>query len=199
GTNGTLQVKGFKNGFVDSQTISNNFNLAVADPVISPAGATTNNTLNVTLTSLTAGAQLYWTIDGTEPAPTSGFLYTSSFVLGTNGTLQVKGVKNGFIDSQTVSNNFNLTVANPVISPAGATTNNTVNITLTSLTAGAQLYWTIDSTEPSPANGILYTSTFVLGTNGTLQVKGFKNGFIDSQTVSNNFNLAVANPVILPA
>src|SRR5258705_426999 len=135
--------------------LSNNFNLTVANPVIFPAGATTNNTVNVTLTSLTAGAQLYWTIDSTEPSPTNGFLYTSSFVLGTNGTLQVKGFKNGFIDSQTISNNFNLTVANPVISPAGVTTNNTVNVTLTSLTAGAQLYWTIDSTEPSTTNGIL--------------------------------------------
>src|SRR6185369_3163141 len=150
-TNGTLQVKGFKSGFVDSQTISNNFNLAVANPVISPAGATTNNTVNVTLTSLTAGSQLYWTINGTEPATTNGFLYSGSFVLGTNGTLQVKGFKNGFSDSQTVSNNFNLIVANPVISPAGAITNNTVNITLTSLTTDARLYWTIDGTVPSPA------------------------------------------------
>src|SRR5258705_6815152 len=97
-----------------------------------------------------------------------------------------------------LSNNFNLTVANPVISPAGATTNNTVNVTLTSLTAGAQLYWTIDGTEPSQANGILYSGSFVLSTNGTLQVKAFKNGFIDSQTVSNNFSLTVANPVITP-
>jgi hypothetical protein len=198
GTNGTLQVKGFKNGFVDSQTISNNFNLAVADPVISPAGATTNNTVNVTLTSLTAGARLYWTIDGTVPAPTNGFLYTGSFVLGTNGTLQVKGFKNGFVDSQTVSKAFNLMVASPTISPAGATTNNAVRVTLSSTTALAQLYWTIDGTEPSPTNGVLYSDSFMLGTNGVLQVKGFRNGFIDSQSASNTFNLVVATPVVSP-
>src|SRR5258705_9502304 len=85
--------------------LSNNFNLTVANPVISPAGATTNNTVNVTLTSLTAGAQLYWTIDRKDTAPTNGFLYTSSVVFGTNGTLQVKGGKNGFIARQTDSNN----------------------------------------------------------------------------------------------
>jgi hypothetical protein len=140
----------------------------------------------------------YWTIDGTVPAPTNGFLYTSSFVLGTNGTLQVKGFKNGFIDSQPVSKAFNLTVANPRILPTGATTNNAVRVTLTSATVLAQLYWTIDGTEPSPTNGVLYSGTFPLGTNGTLQVKGFKNGFIDSQSVSNTFNLVVATPVISP-
>ena len=89
-------------------------------------------------------------------------------MLGTNGTLQVKAFKNGFVDSQTVSNGFNLTVANPVISPAGASTNNTLNVTLTSLTAGARLYWTIDGTDPTPVDGILYTNTFALGTNGSV-------------------------------
>src|SRR4029453_17247529 len=143
----------------DSQTISDNFNLTVANPVISPAGAITNNTVKVTLTSATGGAQLYWTLDGTDPSPSNGFLYTSPFVLGTNGTLQVKGLKNGFVSSQTISGNFSLTVANPVISPAGAITNNTVKVALTSATAGAQLYWTLDGTDPSPSNGFLYTSS----------------------------------------
>ena len=37
----------------------------------------------------TAGADIYWTIDGTEPAPDNGAKYLAQFPLGTNGTLAI--------------------------------------------------------------------------------------------------------------
>src|SRR5437867_3712601 len=111
------------------------------------------------------------------------------FTLGTNGTLKVKGFKNGFVTSQTASAVFNLTVSSPTIAPPGATSNNSVTVTLNS-TPGARLFWTIDGTEPTTSSA-LYNGPFSLGTNGTLKVKGFRNGFVDSQTSSAVFNLAV--------
>src|SRR6185369_14558287 len=112
---------------------------------------------------------------------TNSFRYSSPFILGTNGTLKVRGFKNGYLNSQLANAVFNLAVGNPVIVPSGLATNNTVVVRLISATPQARLYWTLDGTEPSPTNGFLYTSPFVLSTNGTLQVKGFRNGFIDSQ------------------
>src|SRR5258705_10711858 len=84
-----------------------------------------------------------------------------------------------------LSNNFNLTVANPVISPAGATTNNKVNVTLTSLTAGAQLYWTIDRKDPGQGKGVDYGGSRSLRKKGSLKVNELKNRYIERHTVSN--------------
>ncbi|MEO8427735.1 MAG: chitobiase/beta-hexosaminidase C-terminal domain-containing protein, partial [Verrucomicrobiota bacterium] len=195
--NGTLQVKGFKNGFVDSQTVSNNFNLTVANPVILPTGATTNNAVNVTLTSLTSGAQLYWTIDSTDPSPTNGILYTNTFALGTNGTLQVKGFKNGFIDSQSVSNTFNLVVATPVISPGSGTNINSVQLIFSSASTNSTYHFTSDGTEPT-VDSPRYSGSLTLVTNTQLRVVGLRDGFVKSATAFGDYFIQVDKPTMSP-
>ncbi|MBI4328076.1 MAG: chitobiase/beta-hexosaminidase C-terminal domain-containing protein, partial [Chloroflexi bacterium] len=202
GTNGTIRVKGFKDNYVSSATVTQVFNLSVAAPVIEPAGATNSNNVTVTLKSATDPVELYWTIDGSTPSKSNGTLYATGtpFSLGTNGLLKVIGIRDGFVSSDVVSNAFSLTAANPKISPAGATNNNDVAVTLSSATTGADLYWTINGSDPSPANGIKQASgdSFTLGTNGTLKVVAVKSGFVDSQIISADFSLKVADPTILP-
>ncbi len=202
GANGLLKVIGIRGGFVSSEVVSNVFSLTAANPTISPTGATNNNDVEVTLSSDTTGAKLYWTIDGKDPVTkdkTNGTLYADApFVLGTNGTLKVMAVKSDYVNSQIVSADFSLKVADPAISPAGITTNNTVEVTLTSGTTGARLYWTIDGSDPTESSA-LYSGKFILGTNGVLKVKGFKNGYVSSAIVSSAFNLVVAKPTITPA
>ncbi|MEK7678248.1 MAG: chitobiase/beta-hexosaminidase C-terminal domain-containing protein [Verrucomicrobiota bacterium] len=203
GTNGTLRIKGFKNGYVSSATVTQVFNLSVATPVIEPAGATNSNNVTVKLKSDTDPVELYWTIDGSTPSKTNGTLYATGtpFSLGTNGLLKVIGIRDGFVSSEIASNVFSLKAANPKISPAGATNNNDITVTLSSTTPGADLYWTIDGTDPSPTNGVQQASgsSFPLGTNGTLKAVSVKNGFVDSQIISADFSLKVADPTISPA
>jgi len=198
GTNGTLKVKGFKDGYADSPTVSSAFNLVVATPVIVPNGTVANNDVSVTISNATAGTAFYWTVDGTDPETNNGALYTGPFTLGTNGTLKVKGFKSGFAASPEASAVFNLGVATPVVTPAGMTANNATDVTMSCDTVGADLYWTIDGSEPTKSSAH-YSGKFTLGTKGTLKVKGFKNGYADSATVSSSFNLFVDLPVISPS
>ncbi|MBI3415408.1 MAG: chitobiase/beta-hexosaminidase C-terminal domain-containing protein [Verrucomicrobia bacterium] len=177
---------------------TNATNVVVA-PVINPAGAATNNPVLVILSSSTPGAQLYWTIDDTLPSPANGTLYNGPFRLGTNGTLLVKAFKSGFLESEVASAVFDLTVATPVLVPLGSVANNPVTVTLTSATTGAELYWTIDGTEPTPTNGTLYTEPFVLAASGNFKVKGYRRGFQPSATVSAEFDFAVTAPKISPS
>jgi hypothetical protein len=200
--NSLIKVKGFKNGYADSVTTSNLFTLFTATPVVSASAFTSSNTVTVSMADATAGAAIYWTIDGTVPT-TNSVLYTAPFVLGVNGTLLAKAVRNGFLDSQVSTNAFNLFVADPVIAPPGATNNNNVSFTITDATTNAAVYYTVDGSDPAINNGILATAnlsgTIVISNNGVLKVKGFLNGFVASRTVSANVNLTCATPVISPA
>ncbi len=202
-TNGTLKVIAVRDGFTDSQIIADNFSLKVADPIVSPAGTNSNNSVLVRLTSATTNALFYWTIDGSDPSRVNGVLQTNggSFILATNGTLKVIAVRDGFTDSQIVANNFNLKVADPTVSPTGTNSNNSVLVRLTSATTNALFYWTIDGSDPSRGNGVLQTNgaSFTLATNGTLKVIAVRDGFTDSQIVANSFSLKVADPIISPA
>jgi Chitobiase/beta-hexosaminidase C-terminal domain/Fn3 associated len=201
GVNGTLLAKAFRNGFLESQVSTNVFNLFVADPVITPPGATSNNNVQFTITDATTNAAVYYTTDGSEPASNNGILATAnlsgSIVVSNNGVLKVKGFLNGFVASHTISVNVNLTVATPVISPGGITTNNLASFTITDATLGASIYWTVDGTLPT-TNSFLYTGPVSLSANGTLQARAFRPGFLDSGTASQVFNLSVSDPVLSP-
>ncbi len=196
-----LQYKAYSPDFGASSIISNYFSFFVADPIVSPAAATSDNAVTFTLTEATAGALLYWTINGTEPTATSSPVTmingSGTLVITQNGTLNVKAFRDGFAASQTISVPVSLTCGAPVITPPGFTGNNSVNVTMTTTTTNAAIYWTIDGSEPT-ASSTRYSGPFTLSANGTLQAKAFRNGFVNSPTTVQSFNLVVADPLISP-
>lgn len=70
-----------------------------------PAGLYTNNIM-VSLTSSVAGATIRVTINGEEPNPTNGFVYTGPFVLTTTATLRARAFLDGWIPSPTVTRSY---------------------------------------------------------------------------------------------
>ncbi len=73
------------------------------DPVaLSPLPGTYQDSVDVTLSTTTSGADIYYTLDGSDPT-TSSTLYTGSFTLTTNTTVKTFAVKAGFSDSTITS------------------------------------------------------------------------------------------------
>jgi hypothetical protein len=67
----------------------------------------------------------------------------------------------------------------PSISPNGAAFSNSITVTLTSATSGAQIRYTLDGSPPS-ANSTLYTGPFTLTNTTTVKAFASKAGFADS-------------------
>jgi hypothetical protein len=193
---GALFVRGFKSGFLSSHIARADFQFFVAEPKILPKGAASNNPVQITLSTDTAGAQLRWTIDGSEPT-TNSPLYLGPFLLGTHGALKVKGFRNGFTPSPTVSADFRLTVATPEVSPASGTFINSLTVSMRSATTAAALRFTLDGSEPTPTSQ-LYAGPLELRTNATLTVAGFLDGFVTSPTVTREFRVRVDTPTMTP-
>ncbi|MGI9294632.1 MAG: chitobiase/beta-hexosaminidase C-terminal domain-containing protein, partial [Pseudomonadales bacterium] len=84
------------------------------------------------------------------------------------------------------------TVASPTISPNGGSFTSSTNVTLASATAGALIYYTLDSSEPTTASS-LYSGPFELATSATVKAKGFLAGSNPSATVSASFNIGSNN------
>ena len=199
GTNGPLKVLGVKPGYVSSVTSGSKFELQASDPEVNVAGVTTNNSIQLILTTATDQSEIYYTLDGSDPSRSNGTKYTGAFQLGTAGNLRARTVRPGFLDSNIKTWAYSFAVSAPTVTPGGASGVNPVRIELASDTKLSQLYWTIDGTEPATNNGVLYSGPFYLGTNGTLRVKAFRNGFADSPGASFEFNLKAALPVTSPA
>jgi hypothetical protein len=202
-TNGLLSLKAFKTGYKDSLMVTNLFSYKAATPVVSPSGATANNSVRVTMSSDTRNADIYYTSDGSLPGPSNSAskLYgNAAFDLEQTGTLTARAFYQGFVPSDLSTNAFTLKVADVIISPKGATVNDVLEVTLSSSTRNAKFRWTIDGSEPSPTKGnevVDNPGKFTLTSNGQLKVVAYRDGFADSAVAEANFNLKVSNPVVV--
>ena len=72
-----------------------------ATPAISPAGGAAPQT--VTLTCATAGAAIFYTVDGKTPTPLAGTLYTAPISVAAACTLKAAAYLAGYLTSETAT------------------------------------------------------------------------------------------------
>ncbi|MGZ8919561.1 MAG: chitobiase/beta-hexosaminidase C-terminal domain-containing protein [Limisphaerales bacterium] len=100
----------------------------VATPTISPNGGTHSGPTQVSLATTTSGAQIRYTLDGTEPSSAST-LYTGSFTVTSSLTVRAKAFASGMNPSATASASF-------VIQPVSGGTARAVFVTKDTTTKG---------------------------------------------------------------
>jgi len=91
---------------------------SVSAPVISPNGGTFTGSVTVTLSTVTSGATIRYTTDGSTPTANSS-VYASPFQLTTSATVRALGIKSGVTDSTVTSASFTVNAASAP--PSGLT------------------------------------------------------------------------------
>ena len=139
---------------------------AVATPTFSPSGGTYTSAQTVTINDTTAGANIYYTTDGTAPinitssVPTaSAKLYTGALTVSASETLSAGAVASGYIASEVASATYtiSLPIAAPTFSVPTGTYTSAQTVTISDAAAGAAIYYTLDGSAPT-AKSTLYTS-----------------------------------------
>jgi hypothetical protein len=88
-----------------------------------------------------------------------------------------------------------LTVTTPVINPNGGIFSDAVTVTLATSTAGADIFYTTDGSDPSQAS-TLYTAPFDVTASATVKAVGYLAGYNPSAVASADFVIRV--PVLPP-
>ena len=162
-----------------------------AAPTFSPAAGTYSSAQQVSLSSTTAGASIYYTTNGTTPS-TSSTLYSSSpIAVNSSMTIEAITVASGYSNSQVASASYVINTpqaAAPSFSPAAGTYSSAQQVTLSSTTVGASIYYTTNGTTPSTSS-TLYSSSSPIAVNSSMTIEAIAvaSGYSNSQVVSASY------------
>jgi Legume lectin domain/Chitobiase/beta-hexosaminidase C-terminal domain/Fn3 associated len=121
-----------------------------AAPSFSPAAGSYNGGIQVTMSSTTPNATIYYTTNGNTPTSTSP-VYTGPVSVTDTTTFNAVTTANGFLQSaaSTATYTVQSQTAPPNISPAAGTYNSSQTIQLSDTTPNAIIYYTTDGSTPN--------------------------------------------------
>jgi hypothetical protein len=137
-------------------------------PVITPNGGIFSATQSVKISTATASAQIYYTLDSSTPTPAST-LYTGPIIISTDTTVKAIASAAGYIQSATSSAVFNFSDQTPLVSfsPAAGTYLNAQQVALSDPDANAKIYYTTDGSIPSDSS-TLYAGPIKVAVSETI-------------------------------
>lgn len=201
-TSVTLKAIAIKDSFINSDISEVNYTLKANEPEFSLEEGTYYEDKNLSITSTTQDAIIYFTNDGSDPktSPTR-IQYTGPITLTGNINIRAYAEKQNYEDSNIISKTYTFECLPPYIDLEEGLYYNNQTIILTSPTPGATIYYTLDGTTPIPGTSQQYTGPInIPGTspssngNYSLRVIAIKNNYNNSIVVGKNYTLKVAKP-----
>jgi hypothetical protein len=174
----------------------------VVTPTAAPPGGDFSSLsagVNVTLNTATAGAVIFYTLDGSKPdTAVTGTTrkYTTGEVIAITATTTIKAVATkadhlpSGIMSETYTKVVPPAVATPVATPAGRSFIAPLSVELKTSTADAAIFYTTDGTEPaSSATGTtkLYAGAISVPATTTIKAIGIKADLLPSAVLTENY------------
>jgi membrane protein implicated in regulation of membrane protease activity/predicted small lipoprotein YifL len=173
----------------------------VATPVADPAAGEVASGKEITLTTATAGADIFYTTDGTAPSASSAkYNGSTKPAITAAATLKAIAVKEGMTNSDVLTAAYTVSgpakAATPVADPAAGEVASGKEITLTTATAGADIFYTTDGTAPS-ASSAKYSGSAkpVITAAATLKAIAVKEGMTSSDVLTAAYTVDISSTV----
>ncbi|MGA1465260.1 MAG: chitobiase/beta-hexosaminidase C-terminal domain-containing protein, partial [Balneolaceae bacterium] len=162
-------------------------------PVVSPDAGTYVDEVEVTLSTPTEGASIFYTLDGSDPTVESS-QYEGALVLTESTTVKAIAGGVGFVTSDIVEAVYEvlITAEQPMIFPESGTYVDVVEISMSTQTDGASIWYTTDGSTPTPnANSQLYTEAFSITESATVKAIAGGEGFATSEVTEAEYEVLI--------
>ena len=159
-----------------------------ATPTSPTATTSYTDSHTVTLECATAGATIYYTVDGSEPTAYS-ILYAGPFTISDTTTVKARAVARGYFDSEVFTQTF--TFAPRAATPTSTSTagyRNTL-VDLATATPGATIRYTTDGSDPTAESPVYDGTINVTNRTCATTVKAvvFADGYRPSEVFTYNY------------
>lgn len=180
--------------------ISTTTESGIAPPIITPESGNYTDSIAVTITCPTANASIFYTLDGSEPDANSLF-YQNAIILTDTTMINAISIFENEI-SEIITKTFNIsqspiTIETPTINPNGGEYNDSIEITITCNTPGAEIWYGINSIEL-----IQYEGPFTLSESATITTAATVDPYLSDVNEASFIiipaPIEVATPIISP-
>ncbi len=208
--NTTLKARAYMVNYPPSGIRTAVYNLFARPVSFDPPGGTYNANQNVTLSTVTPGATIWYTTDGSDPIPgvSSVFDPLNPVLVDHNLTIKAIAGLNNWFSSPITTANYIIDIPLPniavvqILPPSGVYTA-PVDVSMSVATPGAVIRYTTDGTEPTLANGDTYSVPFTVSVNTTVNARAFLAGWNPSAFATAQYIIVipiqtVATPTFSP-
>ena len=196
-TDTTIKVLAYSNTDINklSDIVSGTYRITgyVNDPVftLDEGGYTTEQ--NLSLSTGTADAQIYYTTDGSQPSAENGALYAGDISIERSQTVKAVAIKTDWGDSAVVERTYTLTAPEPAFTPTGAVYNEEQSVELSTGLSDAVIRYTADGSTPG-ASSLRYKEAIAVSRTTTIKAITIRDGWSNSPVASETFELKVKTP-----
>jgi hypothetical protein len=167
----------------------------VATPTFSPIAGAVNAGQTVTISTTTASATIFYTVDGTQPATSvtgTTAKYTAPISITAATTIKAIATAAGFNKSVVASAAYTISAAQmaatPSFNPPAGEVDPGTLVMMTSTTPNATIYYTTDGTTPGPSTS-KYTAPITITAAVTIKAIATASGFASSAVASAAYTL----------
>ncbi|MGA3008464.1 MAG: chitobiase/beta-hexosaminidase C-terminal domain-containing protein [Opitutaceae bacterium] len=198
----------FKSGLADSPAASGPYTVTLAvAPTFTPAAGTYASAQSVAISSVTAGASIRYTTNGSAPTETTGIIYSGAPVpITSTTTLKAIAYRSSYTDSPVASGAY--TLVPPAVVPTFGLPTGTYtgaqSVSINSTTSGASIAYTTDGSTPAESGGAVTNGellsnggSVLISTSATLEAIAFESGFADSSAAAAIYTIDAPVPTAL--
>lgn len=163
-------------------------------PTFNPASGAYGAAQTVVISTLSEGARIRYTTDGSAPSASYGAEYTGIPLLVSYTTV-LKAVACGddFLSSPVTEATYTIPgkVATPYTTPPAGTYAIAQTVGITTATDGADIYYTLDGSAPTAIDGIPYVGPILIDRTTNIRAIAYKTGQTESNVLNVTFTIGV--------
>lgn len=165
-------------------------NIVTASPQFSPPGGAYSSGQSVKITDASAGAIIYYSINGGSPTQ-----YTAAISVSSSETISAYALTNGLPQSQPSVANYQIgtVAATPVFTPPAGTYTVAQAVSITDAAPASTIYFTTNGSTPTTSS-TKYTSPIAVSASETIKAIAVATGYSESAVGSAAYTITQVTP-----